>query len=59
MPNQKESTDTTLKIFTKEPVKTLLLKKVKLVIAKGAMAGKEFVIDKGLLRIGSKKRMML
>ncbi|MFZ3089736.1 MAG: sigma 54-interacting transcriptional regulator [Nitrospirota bacterium] len=55
MPNQKESTDTTLKIFTKEPVKTLLLKKVKLVIAKGAMAGKEFVIDKGLLRIGSKK----
>ncbi len=53
MPNQ--NNDVTLKIFTKEPVKTLLLKKVKLVISKGAMAGKEFVIDKGLLRIGSKK----
>ncbi|MBI5182393.1 MAG: sigma 54-dependent Fis family transcriptional regulator, partial [Nitrospirae bacterium] len=55
MPSQRQNNDTTLKIFTKEPVKTLLLKKVKLVISKGAMAGKEFVIDKGLLRIGSKK----
>lgn len=55
MPNQRQDTDTTLKIITKEPFRTLLLKKVKLVAAKGNELGKEFLIDKGLLRIGSKK----
>jgi len=55
MPNQRQDTDATLKIITKEPFRTLLLKKVKLVAAKGRELGKEFVIDKGLLRIGSKK----
>lgn len=55
MPNQKDNSDTTLKIITKGHAKTLLLKKVKLAVTKGRELGKEFVIDKGLLRIGSKK----
>ena len=55
MPNQRDNSDTTLKIITKETAKTLLIKKVKLVVAKGKELGREFVIDKGLLRIGSKK----
>ncbi|MFZ3065410.1 MAG: sigma 54-interacting transcriptional regulator [Nitrospirota bacterium] len=55
MPNQRQDADTTLKIITKGHAKTLLLKKVKLAVTKGRELGKEFVIDKGLLRIGSKK----
>mgnify|MGYP003524828421 CR=1 FL=1 len=55
MPNQKDNSDTTLKIITKGHAKTLLLKKLKLAVTKGRELGNEFVIDKGLLRIGSKK----
>ncbi|MEK6679824.1 MAG: sigma 54-interacting transcriptional regulator, partial [Nitrospirota bacterium] len=55
MLNQRQDADTTLKIITKGHAKTLLLKKVKLAVTKGRELGKEFVIDKGLLRIGSKK----
>ncbi len=55
MPSQRQDNDTTLKIITKEPTRTLLLKKVKLAVTKGRELGKEFVIDKGMLRIGGKK----